>query len=189
MKLGHTHASLRVAGRRRVLKMATLLAAASCSAPALAAMDTERRSLAFVHLHTGESLDTVYWRKGKYRRESLDAISQILRDHRADAARPMDLDLLDLLHQIKRELRVDEPFQVISGYRTPATNGWLRQRRNGVASRSFHMFGKAVDLRLANRSLRELHQTALKLQAGGVGYYPARGFVHLDVGPVRQWRG
>ena len=188
MKCGHTDASPRLAGRRQVLKMATLLAAASCSTPALAALGTQQRSLAFVHLRTGERLETVYWLKGKYRSESLHAINHILRDHRADAARPIDLDLLDLLYQIKHELRVDEPFQIISAYRTPATNAWLRQRRSGVAIHSFHMFGKAVDLRLAARSLRELRQTALKLQSGGVGYYPARGFVHLDVGPVRNWR-
>jgi uncharacterized protein YcbK (DUF882 family) len=178
-----------LAGRRQVLKAAALLAAVSCSPQALAAVGTEKRSLAFEHLHTGEQLDTVYWLKGKYLPESLHAISHILRDHRADAVRPIDLDLLDLLYQIKYELRIDGPFQVISAYRTPATNAWLRQRRRGVASHSFHMFGKAVDLRLPNRNLRELRQTALRLQAGGVGYYPARGFVHLDVGPVRNWRG
>nr|MBS0019272.1 DUF882 domain-containing protein [Gammaproteobacteria bacterium] len=189
MKYGPTGASRSLVGRRQVLKMVTLLAAAACSARTLAAVGTQKRSLAFVHLHTGERLETVYWLKGKYRSDSLHAINHIFRDHRADAARPIDLDLLDLLYQIKYELRVDEPFQVISAYRTPATNAWLRQRRNGVASRSFHMLGKAVDLRLSERSLRDLRQAALTLQAGGVGYYPARGFVHLDVGPVRNWRG
>lgn len=189
MKFGHTDATQRCAGRRQVLKMATVLATGSCSARALAVVGTEQRSLALVNLRTGESLESVYWSAGKYRSESLHAINHILRDHRADAVRPMDLELLDLLHQIKRRLGVDEPFEVISGYRTPATNAWLRQRRSGVASRSFHMFGKAVDLRFPSRSLRELRQMALSLAAGGVGYYPARGFVHLDVGPVRTWRG
>lgn len=189
MTYGHTDASRRLMGRRQVLKMATLLTAVSCAPRVLAAVGSEKRSLAFVHLHTGEELDTVYWSKGKYRSKALHAISHILRDHRAHAARPMDLDLLDLLYQLRCELRVDEPFQVISGYRTPATNAWLRQRRRGVASHSFHMFGKAVDLRFPNCSLRDLHEAALSLQAGGVGYYPSRGFVHLDVGPVRTWRG
>ena len=183
-----THRSPRRVRRRQVLKMAAALAAAACSPRALAA-PTEKRALAFAHLRTGETLETVYWLRGRYRPESLHAIDHILRDHRADALHPIDLDLLDLLYRIKHQLRVDEPFQVISGYRTPATNSWLRQRRSGVAIHSFHMLGKAVDLRLANRGLRELRQTALRLRAGGVGYYPARGFLHLDVGPVRTWRG
>ncbi len=189
MKCAKVKESPRLEGRRRVLKMGALLAAASCSPQVLAVEGTEKRTLAFVNLHTGESLETTYWLQGKYRSEPLHAISHILRDHRADALRPMDLDLLDLLYRIKLRLRTDEPFEVFSGYRTPATNSLLRQRRSGVATRSLHMLGQAVDVGLPGRTLGELQQTALALQAGGVGYYPATGFVHLDVGPVRHWRG
>lgn len=175
-------------GRRRVLKMGALWATAWFAPHALAGPRKER-SLGFLNLHTKEVLETVYWSGGEYRATAIEAINHILRDHRADVACSMDLGLLDLLYALKRKLGAEDPFQVISGYRTPETNAWLRKKRGGVAKHSLHVLGKAVDLMLPSHSLRQLHRAAQSLQAGGVGYYPGSGFVHLDVGRVRHWRG
>ena len=102
----------------------------------------------------------------------------------------MDNDLIDLMTILHRQLQGKQPYHIISGYRSPKTNEMLRKTGSGgVAKKSFHMLGQAVDVRLPGRQLAELHETALKLHAGGVGYYPKSNFVHIDTGPVRQWRG
>jgi uncharacterized protein YcbK (DUF882 family) len=147
----------------------------------------DERSLSFHNLHTGESLRTVYWSRGEYVRSSLATIDRVLRDHRTGEIHEIHPRLLDLLCDLRLRLDASQPIEIISGYRSPATNAMLHARSDGVASRSLHMDGKAIDLRISGRSLATVRKTALSMKAGGVGYYPASDFVHLDIGRVRSW--
>ena len=147
----------------------------------------QERSLGFYNTHTDESLKTVYWAEGKYQPEGVREINRILRDHRTGDVHSMDESLLDLLYLLQARTGRKDKFHVISGYRSPATNAKLHARSAGVAKRSYHMQGKAVDIRLPNYDLKKLHQAALALKAGGVGCYPSSNFIHVDVGPVRRW--
>jgi uncharacterized protein YcbK (DUF882 family) len=110
-----------------------------------------------------------------------------LRDHRADEVENIDTDLLDLLFALRKTLETREPFHVISGYRSAKTNATLRAAGSGVAPNSLHRLGKAIDIRTPGRELRVLHEAAVALKGGGVGYYPKSDFVHVDVGRVRYW--
>jgi uncharacterized protein YcbK (DUF882 family) len=145
------------------------------------------RSLSFYNTHTGEELEVVYWSQGKYRRQALADIDHILRDHRTGEVKAMDTRLLDLAHDLRERLGSQGPFHIISGYRSPKTNALLRASGNGVASKSLHLQGKALDIRLPNTDLPVLHRAAVDLKGGGVGYYPGPNFVHIDVGQVRYW--
>ncbi len=177
-----------ICGRRQVL--GTVAAAAACmvAAPALALPRMPgRRILAFDHLHTGESLDVVYWADGHYQPGALHRINWLLRDFRTDQVHPIDPHLLDLLTALRQQLRVRAPFQVVSGYRSPATNAWLASLTEGVATNSLHMQGQAIDISVPGRPLWAVRRVALGLRGGGVGYYPRSHFVHLDVGRVRYW--
>lgn len=147
------------------------------------------RTLSFDNLHTGESLKTTYWADGQYQPESLSGINHLLRDYRNGEIKPIDLGLLDLLHAITVRLNAARPIQLISGYRSPASNAMLHERSSGVARHSLHMEGLAADIRIPGHDLRELHKVALLMQGGGVGYYPQSDFVHVDVGRVRHWTG
>lgn len=149
-----------------------------------------QRTLSFFNTHTGERLNTAYCCAGAYQPEALERINFILRDFRANQVRPIDPHLLDLLHELRGTLGVDQPFHVISGYRAPATNSMLRARGgqdSGVASGSLHLVGKAVDIRLPGVQLDELRAAARSLKLGGVGFYPTSNFVHVDTGRVRYW--
>jgi uncharacterized protein YcbK (DUF882 family) len=145
------------------------------------------RSLSFTNLHTGEALTAEYWQGGGYAPDALAAIDHVLRDHRTGEVHPIDPRLLDLLHDLAAALEARDPFQVISGYRSPQSNAALADASSGVARGSLHMQGMAVDIALAHAPLPALRQAALDLSRGGVGYYPAPGFVHVDVGRVRRW--
>ena len=145
------------------------------------------RSLSFYNLHTDEELSTVYWRKGEYQPEALADINYLLRDYRTGDVKKIDPKLLDLLHTLHKKVGSSEPFQVISGYRSPKTNAMLARRSRGVAKHSMHLLGKAIDIRLPECGLDCLHKAAVGLRAGGVGYYPSSDFVHVDVGRVRYW--
>ena len=158
--------------------------------PALAAIQQPpTRSLKFYNLHTGESLATTYCVDGTCEPEALAEIRTFLRDFRTGDEHDIDVRLLDLLASLKRKAETDEPFQVISGYRSPKTNQMLHKASSGVATHSLHMEGQAIDVRLPGRKLTWLRNTALNLRRGGVGYYPKSDFVHVDVGRVRQWAG
>jgi uncharacterized protein YcbK (DUF882 family) len=113
----------------------------------------------------------------------------MFRDHRVSSVLPLDARLYDLLHELAAAAGVEPRYQIISGYRSPATNAMLASRSDGVSSRSLHVQGKAVDVRLEEIPLAKLRDLALARQAGGVGYYPGEDFVHLDVGRVRSWSG
>ncbi len=148
---------------------------------------TETKSLAFRNTHTGESLRCTYWDTTGYRADALRDIDHILRDHRTGDVALMDLGLLDILHALRSTLDSDEPFEVISGYRSPKTNEMLRQKGSGVNENSLHMTGRAIDVRLPGRQTTDLRTAAIALRGGGVGYYAISNFLHVDVGPVQQW--
>ena len=176
--------------RRRFLRFGALAAAVSCvPCPALALERTTQkfeRSLDFYNVNTGESLSAVYWIKGQYLPLSLRDINYVLRDHHSDQVKPIDPQLLDLLYTIDKIVGLRDSFHVLSAYRSPATNAWLRMTQSRVAEHSMHIEGKAVDVRFFGRDLQMVHRLATDLQWGGVGYYRS-GFVHLDTGPVRTW--
>jgi len=144
--------------------------------------------LAFVNTHTGESLDVVYREGPRYLADALAEIDRVLRDHRSGDVHEIDRALLDQLVQLRARLDVGKrPFHVISGYRSPRTNAMLASRSSGVASKSLHLQGRAIDIRMPSVDLAVVHRAALSMQAGGVGYYARSDFVHLDTGRVRRW--
>ena len=145
------------------------------------------RSLSFYHEHTQETLTIDYFKQGMYSKKALGKINYFLRDFRSGDIHPISTDLIDMLYVISRDLRISRPFHIISGYRSPLTNGLLRKKKRNVAKHSYHMFGKAVDIKLPGMRLDKLRHAAMKLKAGGVGYYPDSAFVHVDVGPIRYW--
>jgi uncharacterized protein YcbK (DUF882 family) len=149
----------------------------------------EVRRLELYNIHTGEFVRATYWAEGEYIAEELERLSHLLRDYRTGDVHPMDRRLFDLLHTLQACCRSPKPYHVISGYRSPFTNEMLRRRSRGVAKRSLHMQGRAIDINLPGVSLKHLHHAALSLRKGGVGYYPKSGFVHVDTGRVRHWRG
>ena len=180
-------------GRRQILKIGALgLLAGLCPSISLAKMPSWKspvKSLALYNTHTEESLETVYWMEGEYLDEPLAEIDYIMRDHRTGEIKSIDPLLLDLLNAIKKRLGLNRPFHIISGYRSPETNALLRKIDKGVACKSLHMKGKAVDIRLPNVELSLLRKVTTDLRRGGVGYYPKSDFVHVDLGRLRYWRG
>ncbi len=138
---------------------------------------------------TGERLDMVYWIDGDYIKDAVKEINHFMRDWRTDQATSMDLRTVDIMAASHNLLEVNEPYMLLSGYRSPETNAMLRSRSRGVAKNSLHMRGQAADLRLASRSVNQMAQAAIACQAGGVGRYQGSNFVHMDCGVVRNWRG
>ncbi len=172
--------------RRRLLGVAVAVTVVGLVNPA-PAISYAPRSISLYNTHTGEWLRTVYWADGHYIREAVRDINWILRDHHSDEMRPMDAGVLDVLGMMRERLDTSDPFLVVSGYRSPATNMKLYLRHEGVAKHSYHIKGMAVDLRTESRSLGQVRDAALSLQCGGVGYYPRSDFVHVDCGPIRRW--
>ena len=158
-------------------------------APALATAPARlaARHLKFENLHTGETLALDYWADGAYQPQALEAVNHVLRDFRTGEVHAIDQDVLDILFDLQVLMNREEPYQVISGYRSPSTNAALRRRSTGVAEHSQHMLGKAIDVRVGGFATRRLHELALQMARGGVGFYPASDFVHLDCGRVRSW--
>jgi len=155
--------------------------------PALSDPADERR-LRMVHTHTDEKVDVVYHRDGEYLSDALERLDHFLRDHRTGEVHETDPAVLDVLWELARTVNnPDGEYQIICGYRSPATNELLRSRSSGVARRSQHLLGKAIDVRLAGTDTAKLHQAALALKRGGVGYYKKLDFVHVDTGRVRRW--
>ena len=177
--------------RRRFLRLgAQSLLAASAVPLASQAMAAPRdaRALSFDHTHTGERIALVYALGEQFVSQALTSLNHFLRDHYSGEVGLIDPQLFDLLHRIRQELGVEQAFQVISGYRSAATNNNLRNTRGGgVARHSLHMDGKAIDVRLPGVTLTALRDAALSLRLGGVGFYPHEQFVHVDTGRVRSW--
>ena len=145
------------------------------------------RELSFYNVHTGESLRTAYFEDGHYVAGALREVDYFFRDFRANEVKSIDTQLLDALYDIRGELGSNRPINLVSGYRSWATNAWLASQTEGVAVHSMHIEGKASDIHIPGVQLAELQRAALSLGAGGVGYYPRAGFVHVDTGRVRRW--
>ncbi|WP_136616828.1 MULTISPECIES: DUF882 domain-containing protein [Mesorhizobium] len=171
--------------------LAVLIVAFGFVAAAATGASAETRSLKLYHLHTHEKAEIVYKRNGRYVPEGLRKINIILRDWRRNEPTKMDPRLLDLVWEAYREAGATDYIQVVCGYRSPSTNSMLRSRSRGVAEKSQHMLGKAMDFYIPGVPLKKLRNIGLKMQGGGVGYYPSSGspFVHMDVGNVRHWPG
>jgi uncharacterized protein YcbK (DUF882 family) len=178
-----------VVSRRAVLKLAGLAALLPRPAFAAARPRMTTRVLSLYSIHTGERLTAEYFERGRYQADAMRAISRLLRDHRTGQMHPIDPMLLDGLHGLCRALGARGAVHVVSGYRCEATNAWLRQSGYGVAEHSYHLTGRAVDFFVPGRALRDVRRVAMRATRGGVGYYPASGFVHVDTGPIRTWAG
>lgn len=147
------------------------------------------RALSMVSTHTGERLEVRYFDGGQYLPDALTRLHRLLRDHRSGDVAAIDPKLFDQLHALASCAGCVPHYEIISGYRSPATNEKLRQASSGVATRSLHMDGRAIDVRLKGLPTARLRDLALELKGGGVGYYAKSDFVHLDTGRVRSWSG
>jgi uncharacterized protein YcbK (DUF882 family) len=145
------------------------------------------RRVSLVHTHTGESLALEYFGHSAYRPASLAQVNHFLRDFRSGEVHPIDPRLLDILHDLQALAGRGGTYEVISGYRSPRTNAALRRASTGVATRSLHLQGRAIDVRLKGFPTRKLRELALSLRSGGVGYYARADFLHLDTGSFRTW--
>ncbi len=181
-------------GRRvfQVLQVAALSACAlvvgsRTTQNAIANGDT--RSISIQHMHTKELTTVTFRRDGRYVGEALDKLNWALRDWRLDEPIKMDPRLFDIAWEVQREAGSSSPFHVVSAYRSPQTNSMLRRRSRGVAKHSQHTMGKAMDFYLPDVSPAQVRNIGMKMQRGGVGYYPSAytPFIHLDVGSVRSW--
>ena len=148
----------------------------------------EPRRLRFLHTHTSEKLDVVYSENGSYIADALDEINHLLRDFRSGHVHPIDPGLLDILHGLRQATGNHQRFEIISAFRSPVTNEMLRRTGGGgVAQRSLHMDGMAIDIRLPGTPLAKLRDAALAMRRGGVGFYPGDNFIHVDTGRPRSW--
>lgn len=182
----------RIYTRRNMLK-ASAAAAAALVMPSFSqasvnpAFKAPYRSVFLINPHTGDKLKTTYWEKGVYHSEPLKDIAYMLRDHRSEDMSPIDPRLIDILYMLQATLNTQSPFEVVCGYRTPRSNAFIYKRERGVARNSYHMYGRAIDIRMKDRNAGLIQRAAWSLQQGGVGYYPKAGFVHLDTGGIRRW--
>ena len=177
---------------RRYFLSAGLVTTFACLLPykavgAVTKKFSAERALSFYNTHTSENMKAVYWSEGIYVPQALADINYILRDYRTGEVKEIDTDLLDLLFAIRQKLECTGPFDIISGYRSPETNSLLSNMSKGVVKNSMHIQGMAIDIRLPGYELRALQRAAVDLRRGGVGYYPASDFVHIDVGRIRYW--
>lgn len=155
---------------------------------ALASLSTSRpRVLTLNNLHTGETLKTEFFNGKSYDKDELVRLNHFFRDYRANQVKSIDPRLFDQIYRLQAMLETRKPVQLISGYRTLATNNMLREHGSGVAKHSYHTLGQAMDFHIDGISLSHVRKAALKMRAGGVGYYPRSNFVHIDTGPVRHW--
>jgi uncharacterized protein YcbK (DUF882 family) len=145
------------------------------------------RRLAMYSGRTGESINMIYWVEGTYIKSALKEINHFMRDWRGDKSIKIDTRTIDIMSAAHRLLDVNEPYMMLSGYRSPQTNAMLRSRSGGVAKNSLHMRGQAADLRLKGRSVNQIFRAAVSCRGGGVGKYSGSNFVHMDCGDVRSW--
>lgn len=180
-----------ITSRRRFLKNIAVGSLITMGTPAIANAALRHfpahKTLAFQNVNTGDKLKLTYFENGQYVRDALKEINFAFRDFRTDTIHPIDPALLDQLFDLKLLLDIHKPFHIISGYRSPATNAKLRMHSHGVAKRSLHMQGRAVDIRLPGIEANIIRNAALKMRRGGVGYYRSSNFVHLDTGAFRTW--
>jgi uncharacterized protein YcbK (DUF882 family) len=174
--------------KRTVMALAVVALAVTASVtPPEPVRAADARQLSLYHTHTRLSLDVVYYANGEYVDSALDEINRFLKDFRSGEITAINPQLLDLLHDVRNELGPDATIEVISAYRSPQTNEMLRATTTGVAKNSQHLKGNAIDVRLRGIRTTRLRDTAIRMQRGGVGFYPKSDFVHVDMGPVRTW--
>ncbi|WP_291606923.1 DUF882 domain-containing protein [Bradyrhizobium sp.] len=171
------------------LGLTSLLLLAGAGSVHDAAALNETRTLSFHHTHSGEDLTVTFKRNGRYDEAALKELNHYLRDWRTQDQTVMDRHLFDILWEVYRDVDGKQPINIISSYRSPATNSMLRRRSSGVARHSQHMLGHAMDFFIPGVSLEQIRHAGLRLQRGGVGFYPTSGspFVHLDTGSIRHW--
>lgn len=173
----------------RVGLASLLLIATNARSVHNATADGDTRTLSFHHTHSGEDLTVTFKRQGRYDEAALKKLNHFLRDWRSQDSTTMDRRLFDIVWEVYRDVDGKQPIQIISAYRSPATNSMLRRRSSGVARHSQHMQGQALDFFIPSVPLEQIRFAGLRLQRGGVGFYPTSGspFVHLDVGSIRHW--
>ena len=171
----------------------TLARAGICQQPSAAAADVAKlpeRSIELFNTHTNETVSVVFKRGDSYQDDALAALKNVLRDHRNGQSHEMDAGLYDQLYDLALAAKCESRYEIISGYRSPESNDKMSSRPgSGVARKSLHMQGRAMDVRLKNYSCEMLRDLALAAKRGGVGYYQRSNFVHLDTGPFRSWVG
>ena len=177
--------------RRGIIRAfaATAIAAAPAF-PAAAGFLRGAGDIRRVHMHnarTGETMSTIYWIEGRYVRDALAEVNHFFRDWRRNEVKQIDNRTIDIIAATHRLVDASDPFLLLSGYRSPATNAMLRRRSGGVARKSLHMEGKAADLRLGSRSVSQVARAAASCGAGGVGRYSGSNFTHVDCGVARSW--
>ncbi len=180
-----TNTIMRNLNRRQFLgTSAALIASVKTSH---AASNTPAKTLKLYNTHTAETLFTAFEENGETVLENLQLFDFVLRDHRQNELRGMDPQLFYQLHELQTRLGVKSTIEIISGYRSPKTNAMLRRASSGVAKKSFHTMGRAIDIRIRGVKTAKVRDAAIKMNLGGVGYYSASDFVHLDTGPARAW--
>ncbi|SMX34892.1 YcbK family protein [Actibacterium lipolyticum] len=145
------------------------------------------RSISMYSGRTGEKINMIYWIEGDYIKESAKEINHFMRDWRTDGTKSIDLRTIDIIAAAHNLMDTDEPYMLLSGYRSPKTNAMLRSKSRGVAKNSLHMQGQAADLRMKSRSVNQMFRAAKACNGGGVGKYSGSNFVHMDCGVVRSW--
>lgn len=177
--------------RRHFLALASSFVAVATSPFALSAAKPRfsSRKLSLFNIHTLETFEGTYWREGYYDEKALQRLMYVLRDRRNNHQHPIDPGLFDVLHRLQATLGTKEEYQIICGYRSKETNEKLHRLNSGVAKKSLHCKGKAIDLRLDTIPLKDLRNAAMSLQAGGVGYYPKSNFIHIDKRPKPAFWG
>lgn len=173
--------------RRKIIGSGAAFIAGSILFPkivaARAALITKvsEKQVHFYHIHTGETFKGVFWANGRFIPEAVHDLNHLLRDWRTNKKILINHSLFDLLYSLKNSLDAKKPFEIICGYRDPKTNEGLRQARSGIAKHSRHLTGDAIDFRIPGVRLQDLRKAALLKKAGGVGYYPQSGFIHVDI--------
>jgi uncharacterized protein YcbK (DUF882 family) len=172
---------------RRGFMLTSAAILAMTALPEIAAAANTDRSLSFFRYHGGAKLAATYYRSGKYDRAVLNQINLICKDQLQKQHRQMDVRLIDYVHEVKQAVNPKGQVIIISAFRTPKTNAWLRRKSKNVAKKSWHTKGQAMDIRIEGVGAGEVAEAARALRMGGVGLYTRSGFVHLDTGPPRSW--
>jgi uncharacterized protein YcbK (DUF882 family) len=168
--------------RRTFLKGSALSLGLTFGVPTLLrAKAAQEKKLYLYNMHTGEWFKKTFKEGGAYNPDALKELSYFMRDRRTDETHPMEQSLYDLLECLHRPFGTYRPLELVCGYRSPHTNKSLRKKNKGVAEKSLHMSGRAVDVRLQGVPLKKLRDAAKILRAGGVGYYPKSNFIHIDL--------
>lgn len=173
--------------RRQLLRLGGVIIASGIS-PSLSWSHHLSRSLKLHNALTRENLEVEYWVSGEFVPEALKELNHFLRDPHNGKVTEIDPQLYHLIFNIGKKLDAKGIINIMSGYRSPVTNDRLRRRNSAAAKGSFHVKGKAVDIRIPGYSTNAVRRVATGLKQGGVGYYPRSRYVHIDTGPVRSWR-